>query len=336
MITRIALVGSGDAGRHHARALLALEHTGALRFVGFSARDAEKESDFRIATQTPSRVPAFASFEALLDANVADAILLATPDDLHVEQTTRCLERGLHVLVEKPLAFDVAAVGRLTTLARQRDRHLAVGYHLRHHAGHVALRAQAQALIGETKSLAIRWAWPDPAVTGWRATGPGTRAWCLSALGTHGLDLVLWLTGATRVTSICAIVDPPFGAGRGLDRAAEISLRLDDGLLAHVSVSVRHRATSRVSLVGERGEIEAIGTLGARGEGEIILHVGREAPRPLVFVPENPYQAQLKAFVDQTARGFVEDAALVENVRLLATLVPARTPSPSPSPSSSS
>ena len=101
-----------------------------------------------------------------------------------------------------------------------------------------------------------------------------------------------------------------------IDRAAEVTMRLGD-VLAHVSVSVAHRAVSRVLVTGDAGELEAIGTLGARGDGELLHRAPRQSAVAIAFEAENPYAAQLRDFVARAPRGFTDDPALLANLDVL-------------------
>ena len=260
---RIALVGLGDAGRHHARALATLEREGGLVWSAVCARRPSSLAAFRAELAVPERVATFHELDALIAARVCDAVILATPDGLHAGQVERATRAGLHVLVEKPLALSRPEGERAVAEASASGVALAVGYHLRHHAAHRLVKERLDELVGPLRTVFVRWAWPDPSVDGWRARGQDARFWSLAALGTHGIDLALWLAGAPpelAAGDVRALVEPR----TGIDRAAEVSLRLGS-VLAHVSVSVLHRAVSRVLITGDTGEVEALGTLGARG-----------------------------------------------------------------------
>src|SRR5579883_3478337 len=312
---RVALVGLGDAGQHHARALMTLEAAGELQWTAMCARDAGRIAAFRIAHGVPERVAVFTDYAALLAARACDAVILATPDGLHAEQVERAAAHATHVLVEKPLALARADAERAARAFERAGTLVRVGYHLRHHAGHALVQRKLDALIGDVRHVYVRWAWPDPATDGWRARGENARAWSLAALGTHGVDLALWLARG-RATRVRAILER-----RGsVDVAAELSLALAGGALAHVSVAVTHRAQPRLVVAGERGEIDCAGTLGARGAGDIVLRAGREPPRPLAFEPVDPYVAQLRAFATDARTPPQPDDALadaVENVAIL-------------------
>lgn len=317
---RIGLIGAGDAGKHHARALLTLDRDGVAAWTALCARSTPRMDSFLREVGAPERISTFTSLEDLARARVCDAVILATPDGLHPEQIERAAADGLAVLVEKPLALSRGRGALAALAARRANVHLQVGYHLRHHAAHAEILRQAPELVGDVRSLFIRWAWPDPAADGWRARGEGARFWSLAALGTHAIDLTMMLSDATEITDVASICEPPAHTGH-VDRAAEVSLRINTKggrvVLAHISVAVTHRASSRVLIAGDAGEMEAIGTLGARGDGELLWRAPRRPPVVLPFEPMNPYEAQLRDFIRRAPGGFAEDPALLTNLDVL-------------------
>jgi len=316
-MVRVGLLGLGDAGKHHARALKHGVVDASWTTLG--ARDADQAnrvlvdelgvSDMRQHVVAP---------DELLAGGRCDALIIATPDGLHFDHARRALAAGMHVLVEKPLALEVAQAHELVALAQARDRVLQVGYQLRHHVGHERVHAQLAELVGTLRTIHVRWAWPDPAVDGWRARGHDARWWSLAALGTHAIDLALWLDGG-EVVEVHALREPP----AGIDRLAEVSLRFASGVLAHVSVAVTHRAQPSLVLAGDAGEVDCAGTLGARGAGTITHRANREATE-LGFAVEDPYLRQLRTFVARCeGSGARIDAQAATNVELLHRISPA-------------
>lgn len=312
-MVRVALVGIGDAGKHHARALLGGSVPDA-ELAAIVVRDAAKGAAFRAELRVPAVTRDFPSLEALLEARACDAVVLATPDGAHAEQVAQVTAHGLPVLVEKPLALTAESGARAIEAAQRANVHLQVGYQLRYHPAHRRMLTEQRERIGVLRTIHLRWAWPDPAVDGWRAQGRNARFWSLAALGTHCFDLALLFGGGLPESRrLAAILEP----ASGIDRAAEVSFALAHGATAHVSVAITHRAVSRLVVTGDAGELEALGTLGARGEGELWHRPPRGPAVALPFEPESPYVNQLRAFVERARSGFTTDPALLDNLTLL-------------------
>src|SRR5262245_10514852 len=141
---RVGLLGLGDAARHHARALGALAAAGEITWAAACGRSEERARAF-----APEGVEAFGDLATMLDRARLDALIIATPDGLHVEHALAAIAHGVHVLVEKPLALDVGGARRVIEAAQEAKRALDVGYQLRHHAGHRIVHAERGALVGE-------------------------------------------------------------------------------------------------------------------------------------------------------------------------------------------
>ena len=105
---RVGVVGVGALGRHHVRLLAGLEGATLAGVYDLRADVAEQ-----VAAEFGTR--ALPSLDAL--AAEADAMVVAVPTTDHAEVGCRLLERGLHVMVEKPIAPDLASADRLLASA---------------------------------------------------------------------------------------------------------------------------------------------------------------------------------------------------------------------------
>lgn len=121
---RIAIAGAGVIGRTHIAAALAEP---GCRLVGIADADAAARE-----AAPAGDVPRFADLAPLLDAARPEAVILATPNALHVPQALACLARGLPVLVEKPVADTVADAAALAAAAARAGVPVLVGHHRRH------------------------------------------------------------------------------------------------------------------------------------------------------------------------------------------------------------
>lgn len=105
---RIGVVGTGALGRHHVRILAEMPET---ELVGIY--DSRPEVAAELAERHGTR--ACRTFEELADA--VEAVVLAVPTFAHAEIGVPLLERGIHVLVEKPMANDLAEADQLLAAA---------------------------------------------------------------------------------------------------------------------------------------------------------------------------------------------------------------------------
>ena len=116
---RTAVVGTGEFGRNHARVYRELEGS---ELVGVYDRDQARAE--AVAQEFQTRV--LRSLEELREH--AEAVSVAVPTVAHAEVGCRLLESGLDVLVEKPMAVNLAEADSLLDAARRHKRILQVGH----------------------------------------------------------------------------------------------------------------------------------------------------------------------------------------------------------------
>ena len=88
-------------------------------------------------------MPVFRSLDELLARQRPDGVVLATPNTLHVPQALACIEAGLPVLLEKPIAPTVAEGGKLVKTVEQQRAKVLIG----HHRAHSPIMAKAREVI---------------------------------------------------------------------------------------------------------------------------------------------------------------------------------------------
>lgn len=134
-----------------------------------------------------------------------DGIVIATPSALHARQSAEALERGLHVFCQKPLARTAADAARVIETARRVDRALGVDLSYRRTRAAEAVRTSVRSgELGRVFAVDLEFH---------NAYGPD-RPWfyrrsqagggCLMDLGTHLLDLALWILEPDPVVDVRA------------------------------------------------------------------------------------------------------------------------------------
>jgi predicted dehydrogenase len=227
---------------------------------GFDVRAVSRRDDNARAAIAASlgADAAYADWRRLLEDPRLEAVLISTPHHLHEAQVRAALERGLHVLVDKPLCLDGAEAESLARLAAERGRVLTVAYNY-HYWSHfqAARRWVAEGGIGAVLSAAClgsaRAAGSpvlDPA--SWMNDPARSGGGSLASGGTHRLEAVLWLSGlAPR-----AIFALTRGPRPEFDLEASLVVELEGGALASVLNEARGpRWQLDISLYGERGAV---------------------------------------------------------------------------------
>jgi predicted dehydrogenase len=119
---KVAVLGVGALGQHHARIYADLAKVGDVDFVGLFDVDANRAAE--IAAK--HGVPVLPSMEHA--ARAAEAVSIVTPTVTHFELASELLSAGRHVLVEKPMTDNAREAAQLVQLAQERGRVLQVGH----------------------------------------------------------------------------------------------------------------------------------------------------------------------------------------------------------------
>lgn len=179
----------------------------------------------------------YAEYETMLDDAPLDAVAIATPNGLHYDQTVAALERGLHVLCEKPLATSVADGYDLTRRAEASDRTMMLGYQ-RHLNPAYELARERWALGDRTPTFATGeithdWRPYYETMDNWRMDPELSGGGHLLNVGTHVIDAILWTTGLvpTHVTAQMDFHDEE----QRFDRQSTVNVEFEDGAIANVS-----------------------------------------------------------------------------------------------------
>lgn len=149
-MVRILVMGAGLIGGRHAR--LVADHPGCA-LVGVVDPDPD--------CAVPAGVPRYADLSDVDGA--ADAVIVATPTGLHMRHGIEAARKGLHVLMEKPVAASVDQARQLDDAVRAAEVACLVGHHRRYHPALVHLRdLVASGRIGAPVTATLIWAMRKP------------------------------------------------------------------------------------------------------------------------------------------------------------------------------
>ncbi|MBW6506545.1 MAG: Gfo/Idh/MocA family oxidoreductase [Rhodobacteraceae bacterium] len=224
---RIAVAGAGLIGKRHVQAMA--QAAGARLAAIVDPMPAAAEYAAALG------VPYFAGLDAMLSAGVAGGVILATPNQMHVEGGMACVRAGLPVLVEKPLATDVVEARRLVEAAEAAGVPLATGHHRRHNPLIAAAKAMIVAGdIGTPVSVhSMFWLMkPDDYFdVAWRRE-PGAGPVFLNLI--HDIDLLRHLVG--EITAVQAMQSNAV-RGNAVEETCVITFAFAGGALGTANVS---------------------------------------------------------------------------------------------------
>lgn len=247
---RVAVIGAGSMGGKHAQLLAGLPDVDEVLVV-----DAVTERAEEVARDVAGRA---VEHDTALD--LADAVVVATPAELHAMTVDAAIARGLPVLCEKPLTDDVAASAALVGRVERAGAHVEVGFHRRHDPAYAEARRQvADGSAGRLHLLRLTAFDPRGTARVVSEWTPGDTAPLFLHSSIHDFDFVRWMSGQ-EVVSVTADGsgrdDPRPEDPRGVETAV-VTMRCSDGTLAVLEATWLHPGgyDSRVELVADHAAL---------------------------------------------------------------------------------
>ncbi len=235
--TRVALVGCGKVASIHAAALASLPES---QFVAAC----DVNLDRVLAFASKNRVQPFTDLGKMLREARPEVVIIGTPHPLHAETAVQAAEAGVHVLVEKPLAANLADCDLMLAAAKKNGVTLGVISQRRFYEPVQRMkRAIDEGKIGKPAlSVFIQYSWRDAAYylsDPWRGKWDTEGGGVLVNQSPHQLDILLWLMGpAAEVSGYWANLNHPTVE---VDDTAVASIRFANGGLGSIVTSLSQK-----------------------------------------------------------------------------------------------
>lgn len=192
--------------------------------------EAREEGGDRFSVSESAR---YETDERMFDEAALDAVLVGTPHTLHYEQVVMALERGLHVLCDKPLTTDLEQARDLHRRARDGEQVLMVGYQRHLNPEFATARERWTDTDPRWMTAEVTQNWMQRHEGTWRTDPSLSGGGFLYDTGSHLLDAVLWTTGLTptSVSASMTFVDDE----ERVDERASLTVDFAEGATADVS-----------------------------------------------------------------------------------------------------
>src|SRR6202167_577598 len=293
---KVGVVGVGVMGSNHARVFCDMA---VVELVGVADPDV-KQRDFVARTLGCA---GFADIDGLLREGV-DAITIAAPTHLHHDLALQCISRGVHVLVEKPIAPSVEEGRAIVAAARRAGVTLMVGHVERFNPAVESIKRAIK--DQDILSIAITRVGPFPP----RMSNVGV----VIDLAVHDIDLIRWFTESDIVE-----VQPQLSSAIAeREDIALLQFRTASGVLAHINTNWLTPFKARNVTVATRGKY-VMGDLLTRQVTECFGFKpdGSYSMRHLPVGHDEPLRAELIAFVHAVRSGGVPAVTGEEGVASL-------------------
>lgn len=219
---KVGVIGLGSMGKIHLRNYCEMPDVQVMGVMDVAQSNLdEAKARFGVA--------GFTSLEGLLALEL-DAVSISVPTVLHFEVAMQVIERGVALLVEKPLAATAAQGQELVLAARAKGLPLMVGHIERFNP---AIQRLKELAGDDLISLEIERVGPFPA----RIQDVGV----IRDLGSHDIDLLRYLTGS-NFRSVSAVYSTSQGKH---EDSAFINAQMENGVLGHIKTNWVTPARSR-------------------------------------------------------------------------------------------
>ena len=210
----------------------------------------------------------FADEAKLPENERMDFVTIVTPNHAHFEPSIMALERGFHVVIDKPVTFTLAEAKKLREKIRETGLVLALTHT---YSGYPAVKEARERIqhgdLGKIRRIYVEYpqGWLSSKVedkgnaqASWR-TDPkrSGKAGCMGDIGTHAFHLTEYITGL-KTTELCAELNT-FVPGRLLDDDGAAFLRFNNGargVLMATQVAAGEENAIKIRIYGEKGGLE--------------------------------------------------------------------------------
>ncbi|WP_188455889.1 Gfo/Idh/MocA family protein [Virgibacillus oceani] len=234
---RVAVIGCGSIAKN--RHLVEYNSNPHVEIVAVCDIVETRVQDFANLYQAN----AYTSYEELLEAEKPDAVSVCLPNYLHAAVSIAALNRGCHVLCEKPMATSREEAEQMIEAAHRNNKKLMIGHNQRFVASH----KKAKQLIEQGdagKIYSFRTTFGHGGPEGWSADG--RNSWffkkdqafigAMGDLGVHKADLLRYLLNE-EFTDVAGFVETNAKEGTDIDDNAVCILKTESGVIGTLAAS---------------------------------------------------------------------------------------------------
>ena len=223
----ISIIGTGLMGLQHIKAISKSKKANLHSIVDISNNAKKLSNEYKI--------PLYSDVSSLLKSNQPDAVIVATPNQLHEKHTISFLKKKIPVLLEKPISDNIKSAKKIIISSKKNKTPLLIGYHRRHNAivSKVKTIIRSGKLGNIVSANVLCWLYKHKEYfkESWRTSRGG------GPLGinlVHDIDMICYLLGSIRhVQAFTTNKNRKFK----VEDTATVSLIFESGALCTLNIS---------------------------------------------------------------------------------------------------
>jgi len=223
----ISIIGTGLMGLQHIKAISKSKKANLHSIVDISDNAKKLSNKYKI--------PLYSDVSSLLKSNKLDAVIVATPNQLHEKHTISFLKKKIPVLLEKPISDNIKSAKKIIISSKKNKTPLLIGYHRRHNAivSKVKTIIRSGKLGNIVSANVLCWLYKHKEYfkESWRTSRGG------GPLGinlVHDIDMICYLLGSIRyVQAFTTNKNRKFK----VEDTATVSLIFESGALCTLNIS---------------------------------------------------------------------------------------------------
>lgn len=313
------LIGASTIASEHVIAAIRAQTASSIKSVLSS--DPQRGATY---AKQHSIAQSAADLGAILEDPDIDAVYISTTNEKHYPQAMAAIERGKHVLCEKPLAMTLAEAIEMVRAAQSKGVVFATNHHLRNAGSHMAIRDLIRSgRLGDVLSVRIFHAVHLPAhLQGWRINDAAAGGGVIPDIVVHDADTVRFYLEEDPAEVVAKSGES--GMGQGVEDSVMSIWSMPSGTMVQTHESFTHPfAGTGLEVHGTEASIVARNVMTQRPVGEVVL-VDGDGRHEVPFSDHGLYVRSLLRFTQSVAGEGQPSADGADGVKSLAVALAVR------------
>jgi predicted dehydrogenase len=236
-------------------------------------------------------------FDEMVNDPSIDAMILVTPNFLHLEQSVKAFEKGKHVFLEKPITNNVKDSVEIIKQAKKYNKILQIGYNMRKRINYIkAKEAIAAGKIGQVVTFYCNFSHDggfNPNMPKWKASSSTCPLLPMMQIGIHFLDAINFLMGDIKAVNCWAKAN---AMGGGILDTTLSNIELTNGIIGTIQSHYIIPAIFEYKIFGTKGTVYAYnGTI----EVETVKDGNRVVEKDVIDeIRYSSFDAEIQEFAD--------------------------------------